>query len=182
MDSAAFSAHKFHGPRGVGMLYNTNPALENLSRAGDQERGLRGGTENLAGIASMTTALQDTLGLLAEHAAKVKEINAYLRERLKDFDILSPKDDCSPYILNLATKVLPSEVFTRMLYDRGFCVSSGSACSNNAKQKGEGVLASMQFNSELAKSSLRLSFCKDTTLSDAQALADAIISLYQEHA
>ena len=182
VDSAAFSAHKFYGPRGVGMLYNTNPALENLSRAGDQERGLRGGTENLAGIASMTTALQDALDLLAEHSSKVKEINAYLRERLKAFDILSPKDDCSPYILNFATKVLPSEVFTRMLYDRGFCVSSGSACSNNAKQKGEGVLSSMQYHSELAKSSLRLSFSKDTTLSDAQALADAIISLYQEHA
>lgn len=182
VDSAAFSAHKFHGPRGVGMLYNTNPALENLSRAGDQEGGLRGGTENLAGIASMVTALQDALYQLTEHYEQVKEINTYLRERLKKFVMLSPENSCSPYILNLATKVLPSEVFTRMLYDHGFCVSSGSACSNNAKQKGEGVLSSMQYHPELAKSSLRLSFSKDTTLSDAEALADAIISLYQEHA
>jgi cysteine desulfurase len=67
VDSAAFSAHKFHGPRGVGMLYNANPALENLSRAGDQEGGMRGGTENLAGIAAMTTALEEANASLDEH-------------------------------------------------------------------------------------------------------------------
>jgi cysteine desulfurase len=68
-----------------------------------------------------------------------------------------------------------------MLYDRGFCISSGSACSNNAKQKGEGVLTACTIK-RCAKSSLRLSFIKDNPLSDAEALADAIISLYQEHA
>ncbi|NCC12495.1 MAG: cysteine desulfurase [Spirochaetia bacterium] len=182
VDSAAFSAHKFHGPRGVGMLYNANPALENLSRAGDQEGGLRGGTENLAGIAAMTTALEEAYASLDRNLGQVGEINAYLRERLGSFTILSPSQSCSPYILNLSVKPLPSEVFTRMLYDRGFCVSSGSACSNNAKQKGEGVLTAMHYHNELAKSSLRLSFSNDTTLSDAEALADAIISLYQEHA
>ncbi len=182
VDSAAFSAHKFHGPRGVGMLYNANPALENLSRAGDQEGGMRGGTENLAGIAAMTTALEEANASLDEHLLNVGKINAYLRERLSSFAILSPEKDCSPYILNLSIRTLPSEVFTRMLYDRGFCISSGSACSNNAKQKGEGVLTAMHYQSDVAKSSLRLSFSKDTTLSDAEALADAIISLYQEHA
>ncbi len=182
VDSAAFSAHKFHGPRGVGMLYNANPALENLSRAGDQEGGLRGGTENLAGIAAMTTALEEAYASLDQNLGQVGKINAYLRERLGSFAILSPSESCSPYILNLSISTLPSEVFTRMLYDRGFCVSSGSACSNNAKQKGEGVLTAMHVHSELAKSSLRFSFSKDTTLSDAEALADAIISLYQEHA
>ncbi len=181
VDSAAFSAHKFHGPKGVGVLYNTDPSVESLSRGGGQEIGMRAGTENLAGIASMAAAAKEAADNLQANAEKVSEINALLRKELSFIHIISPDHDCSPYILNVATRILPSEVFTRMLYDRGFCVSSGSACSNNAKQKGEGVLEAMQISPELGRTSIRISLSSDTSKEDALALIQAIKTLYQEH-
>lgn len=180
VDSAAFSAHKFHGPRGVGILYNTNPALVALNRAGEQENGLRGGTENLSGIAAMTSALEDAMANQEEHLSQVQAIHSLLREELAFLPILSPSELCSPYILTVSVHPWPSEVFTRMLYAKGFCVSAGSACSNNSKQKSQGVLASMQVRPEDAKSSLRLSFSYDTTIVSAQLLSSTIQTIYRE--
>ncbi len=182
VDSAAFSAHKFHGPKGVGFLYNNDPAIENLSRGGGQEAGLRPGTENLPGIVSMVEAAKEAMVNVFDHEKHVMQINTLLRQRLSFLPSISPERSCSPYILNVATRPLPSEVFTRMLYDKGFCVSSGSACSNNAKQKREGVLDSMQITPSLAKSSIRISFSADTTTEETEALAEAITTLIQEHA
>ncbi len=182
VDSAACSAHKFHGPRGVGFLYNRDSALESLSRGGGQEAGMRPGTENLAGIASMVESANHAMINQEENEKQIRMLNSLMRRKLSSLSIISPEHDCSPYILNIATGTLPSEVFTRMLYDRGFCVSSGSACSNNAKQKGEGVMESMQVSPALAKTSIRISFSADTTLSDTEALADAITTLIKEHA
>ena len=180
VDSASFSAHKIHGPRGVGILYNTNTSVTSLNRAGEQEKGLRGGTENLSGIASMVTAMEDAMGNQESNYLHVEKINALLRDRLSFLPILSPAKACSPYILTLSVKPWPSEVFTRMLYAKGFCVSSGSACSNNAKQKSQGVLLAMQIHPQDAKSSLRLSFSEETTIESAELLSQAIETTYRE--
>ena len=182
VDSASFSAHKLHGPRGVGMLYNTNAGIESLSRGGGQEKGLRPGTENLGGIAAMHQAIKDAYLHLQSNYNHAMSLNGYMREHLSFLPILSPQKDCSPYILTLAHPALPSEVFTRMLFDQGFCVSSGSACSNNAKQKSQEVLTSMLFPPQLAKNSIRISVSKETTLQEVQALVGAITQLYREHA
>ncbi|MDY4609912.1 MAG: cysteine desulfurase family protein [Sphaerochaetaceae bacterium] len=190
VDSAAFSAHKFCGPRGVGFLYNTNSAVVSLSRGGGQENGLRPGTENLAGIASMTAALNDATMKLDEHFANAVAIKRYFEQRFAaeapGIVQISPSVDseysASPYILSFSAQGLPSEVFTRMLFDQGFCVSSGSACSNNAKQKGDGILQAMGFDAKLASSAVRLSYGYGTTLESAERLADAIISTYLRHA
>ena len=180
VDSAAFSAHKVHGPRGVGILYNTSVSVTALNRAGEQEGGLRGGTENLSGIAAMVTALQDTIAMQDASYLHVKKIHAMLSEKLSFLPILSPIESCSPYILTVSIKPWPSEVFTRMLYAKGFCVSSGSACSNNTKQKSQGVLIAMQVHPQDAKSSLRLSFSGETTIEEAELLSQAIETTYRE--
>jgi cysteine desulfurase len=182
VDSAAFSAHKFNGPRGTGILYNRDPRIQALSRGGEQEGGLRPGTENLPAIAAMTAALQSACASMDPHLDRARKIHAMLRDRLSDFTQLSPEGQCSPYILNISVSPLPSEVFTRMLFDKGFCVSSGSACSNNAKQKGEGVLQAMLVKKEHTRSSIRISIGFDTTETEATELADAIITTYREHA
>lgn len=190
VDSAAFSAHKFRGPRGVGFLYNTNPAVAALSRGGGQENGMRPGTENLAGIASMAAALNDASVELDGHFANAVAIKRYFERRFAaeapGIVQLSPSVDSdrpsSPYILSFSVQGIPSEVFTRMLFDQGFCVSSGSACSNNAKQKGDGILLSMGFDTKLAGSAVRLSYGYETTLESAEHLADAIVSTYLRHA
>jgi cysteine desulfurase len=180
VDSASFSAHKFNGPRGIGILYTINPGLQSLSRGGEQENGLRPGTENLPAIAAMTTALENAFSSMEDHLRNVNEINALLRSELSEFTILSPQKDSSPYILNLSVAPLPSEVFARILYDNGFCISSGSACSNNSKQKGETVLSSMLIHSSDAKSSIRLSLGFNTTLPEARELSTAIKSTYRK--
>ena len=180
VDSASFSAHKIHGPRGVGILYNSNASVIALNRAGEQEKGLRGGTENLSGIAAMVTAMDEAMRELDANYLHVKKINDLVRERLSFLPILSPIELCSPYILTLSVKHWPSEVFTRMLYAKGFCVSSGSACSNNAKQKSQGVLIAMLFHPQDAKSSLRLSFSGETTIEEAELLSQAIETTYRE--
>jgi cysteine desulfurase len=180
VDSASFSAHKFNGPRGIGILYTINPGLQSLSRGGEQENGLRPGTENLPAIAAMTTALENAFSYQKEHLENATEINAMLRRELSEFTILSPQKDTSPYILNLSVAPLPSEVFARILYDNGFCISSGSACSNNSKQKGETVLSSMLIRPSDAKSSIRLSLGFNTTLSEATELSSTIKSTYRK--
>ncbi len=182
VDSASFSAHKLHGPRGVGLLYNTNAGMESLSRGGEQERGLRPGTENIGGIAAMHQAVKDAYQNFDATYNRVCEHAAHLRQALSFLPILTPDQDFSPYILTLAHPSLPSEVFTRLLFDKGFCVSSGSACSNNAKQKSQGVLSAMAFSAQLAKNSIRISLSKDSTSEDVQALADTITHLHLEHA
>jgi len=174
VDSASFSAHKFHGPRGIGFLYNKSQSLQALSRGGNQENGLRAGTENLAAIVAMKVALEENLQSNNENVIK---INEYVRSNLKP-KILSPSSNCSPFIINFSVNNFPSEVFTRILDDEGFIVSSGSACSNNVKNKGESILTSMNFKVDDAKSSIRISFEKNTSYESVVSLVTKINSLY----
>ena len=181
VDSASFSAHKFHGPRGVGILYNTQANLEALSRGGGQERGLRGGTENLPAIAAMVSALTEAMEGLREHHAHVRALNDLLRLRLRELPIITPKDGSSPYILTISIVPLPGQVAERMLSDAGFSVSSGSACSHNERQKSAAVHNAMRLEQHLAESSIRISLCPDTTQESCEALAEAILAIHRTH-
>ena len=174
VDAASFSAHKINGPRGVGLLYAKNPELiRPLAPAGGQEKGRRGGTENLPGIAAFDEALSEWMENREEEEKRISLYNEKLRSSLSSLglEIISPQNS-SPYILSLITP-LPSEVFTRMLMDKGFCVSSGSACSNNAKVKSEGILESMGIRNEKAKRAIRISMGRDTTEEDVDSLIKA---------
>ncbi len=174
VDGASFSAHKINGPRGIGMLYVKNPSIIHpLAAAGGQEGGRRGGTENLPAIAAFECALSEWMENRAEREKKTGEIRAYIKTELEKMgiNVFSP-DNSSPYILSVEAP-LPSEVFTRMLMDKGFCVSSGSACSNNRKGKTEGILEAMGIDNRRAGKAVRISLSKDTSLSDAEALVKA---------
>lgn len=184
VDSASFSAHKFHGPRGIGILYNKQIHLQPLSKAGGQENGLRGGTENLPAIVAMAQALKEQVTKISEKPLaydRVLELNLYLRENLHT-PILSPKENYSPFIISFTVAPFPSEVFTRMLSDKGIYVSSGSACSNNAKAKGESILKAMKFDNESAKGSIRLSLCDKTSMDEVKIAISAINGLYDKFA
>ena len=184
IDSATFSAHKFQGPKGVGILYLKHHAkIAPLSKGGGQEMGIRAGTENIGAIAAMNTALQETLDTM--DASLERGIG--LRRRFERsiaphgdlLELMSPGIDSgsaiTPYILALCVKGLPSEVFTRVMYDNGFCISSGSACSNNAPGKGEGVFAGASFSPEKASSAIRISFGPQTTESHIDDLAQTLV-------
>ena len=162
-DSAAFSAHKFCGPRGVGILYNRNKAIASLSRGGGQEKGLRPGTENLAGICAMGAQLKETLQNLEDSYGKVLAFRGKIQDTVLDsgYSLISPSNNSefefSPYIINICVKPIPSEVFLRVMADKGFCLSSGSACSSNSRGKAESVLAAMNVESSDRMSSIRIS-------------------------
>ena len=175
VDGASFSSHKIQGPRGVGMLYLKNHNfIHPLAVQGGQEKGVRGGTENVPGIAAFAEALQEVYENRAEKEERASRVNSYLRNELEalGFEILS-KGECTPYILSVATP-LPAEVFTRMLIDKGFCVSSGSACSNNAKGKGEGTLQAMGYQPKYSENSIRISLPENPDEESAAALINAI--------
>ena len=174
VDGASFSAHKINGPRGVGLLYAKNPEMiRPIASAGGQENGHRGGTENLPGVAAFDEALTEWMENREEDEKRIGEYNKMLRESLSKLglEIISP-ESASPYILSIIAP-LPSEVFTRMLMDKGFCVSSGSACSNNAKGKSEGILEAMGIRNEKAKRAIRISMGRDTKEEDVISLCKA---------
>lgn len=174
VDAASFSSHKINGPRGVGILYLKNPnAFRSYASAGGQESGRRGGTENLAGIAAFTEALSEWYENRKEKEEKARRINSYLRFELSKLNlpILSP-ENATPYILSISA-TLPSEVFARMLMDKGFCVSSGSACSNNAKGKAESIYEAMGIKHELATKAIRISIDNNTKEEEAELLVKA---------
>lgn len=184
VDSAAFSAHKIHGPKGVGLLYNRDRSITALSRGGEQEKALRPGTENLPGIEAMTVAVRDCVEQLPQHTRMLKALNDLVRQRLSacpHITILTPVQASSPAILNITNDRLPSEVLTRMLYDKGYCVSSGSACSNNAKGHNGAVLRAAHASSDSARGSIRISFGSTTTKEETEGLCDTLLDILGEH-
>ena len=175
IDGASFSGHKINGPRGIGMLYLKNPAsFRPLAPAGGQERGKRGGTENLPAIAALEQAVLSWLGSFGSEYGRISGINQEMRKALEDLgmEILSPEDS-SPYIISFVSP-LPSEVYVRMLSDKGIAASSGSACSNNSKGEGEKILLSMGIRSSKARNAVRISFSGDTDSESADAFIKAV--------
>lgn len=178
LDSASFSAHKINGPRGVGLLYLKSGRIEVISRGGSQEMGIRGGTENVAAIAAMRCAIEESLTDLETKRLKAIKLRELFEKKIsncKAVTLLSPNynDNCVANILMVATNA-PSEVFTRILYDKGFCVSSGSACSNNAPNKKNNLLLLNGFTDKEAANALRISFGYDTTEEQITKLAETI--------
>ena len=186
LDSAAFSAHKFCGPRGVGILYNRNKSIASLSRAGGQEKGLRGGTENLAGICAMGAQLKETLQNLDNNYSKVLAYRSKIQEAAiaAGYTLISPSNDSglefSPYIINICVKPIPSEVFLRVMSDKGFCLSSGSACSSNSRGKAESVLAAMNIDSRDRMSSIRISLSYLNTDEEVDLLCNVLVEASKE--
>ncbi len=186
IDSAAFSAHKFNGPRGVGILYNRNNSITALSRGGGQEFGLRPGTENLAGISSMRRALSDTLDLLDVKYDQILDFRCKIEACANKIGLkmLSPESNSnkalSPYIICLSVNPVPSEVFIRVMSDKGFCLSAGSACSSNSKGKAESVLAGMNVEPVDRMSSIRISLGSATTEEEVGLLCKTLEETYKE--
>ena len=176
IDMCVFAAHKIHGLKGCGVLVKKkNIDLIPLVSGGDQEFGLRGGTENAVNYAMFGDTLEYALERMRGGKEHVKELNAYLRERFGAMDkaeINSP-EDAIPYILNISCMNLPSEVHMNALGKEGFCVSSHSTCHT-----GDGVLSyvakEMGITGNRQKGILRISLSEDTTMEECEQLCDAI--------
>ena len=180
VDFLTCSAHKFHGPKGSGFLY-VNPALkvEGMIVGGGQERLLRGGTENVAGIVGLRAAMDLAFTHMASHESHVRGLKRLMVEGLKkelpgvSFNGDSDKEDRLYTVLNVKFPPHPNSGMAVFLMDlEGIACSGGSACSSGATM-GSHVLRALGFH-EADKASVRFSFSRYTTEGDIQlALAAA---------
>ena len=176
IDMASFAAHKIHGLKGCGVLYRKkNIELMPLISGGDQEFGIRGGTENACNYAVFGDTLEYALKDMEEYEGHVKECNRYLRERLSAIDgvLINSPDDAIPYILNISCMKLPSEVHMNALGSEGFCISSHSTC-HTKKNVLSYVAQEMGITGKRQLGILRISLGNDTTLEECEKLCDAI--------
>lgn len=174
-DLISVSAHKIHGPKGIGALYIRKGArILPLIVGGGQERGMRSGTESTLlaeGFAAAVTALPD---IKKEYAATA-ELNEYLRKKLNEIDCVTVNspDNALPYVLNFSVDGIRSETMLHHLERSGVYVSSGSACAKGQKSH---VLRAQGLDDRLIDSALRVSFSRFSTAEDVDALVDGITS------
>jgi len=173
VDLLSASAHKIHGPKGIGFLYcKSGVNLPPLITGGGQERGLRSGTEPVPLIAGFLGAVEDLPDIKKQYE-KIENLNRYAREIFSSsgfIDINSPLN-ALPYILNISVIGYRSETLLHFLESRNIYVSSGSAC---AKGETSYVLAALGLSRQHADSTLRISFSKDNTKEDIDLCLEAL--------
>jgi len=162
-DLISVSAHKIHGPKGIGALYIKNGTkISPVIEGGGQERGLRSGTENLPGIVGMAEAVKISMKD-KEGYDRILKLNQRMRkgilDTLSDIRINSPENGV-PYILNISFLGTKGEVLLHKLEQDGIFVSTGSACSSgrNGGKSGSHVLRAMGLNKEEVEGAIRFSF------------------------
>ena len=181
VDSASLSAHKLGGPRGIGLLYLRKP-LTVLYTGGGQERNIRPGTENVVGALALASCLE--LHAIPEKLkieyTQARERWAYFINGLKKInrcriipgDRSAADENFSPYIVQAAFSNIPGEVMVRALDDRGFAVSTGSACSSASPERP--VLAAMGMDNNARLEGIRISQGWSTTIEEIDLLLAAI--------
>lgn len=166
VDMLSLSGHKFHGPKGVGVLFaRRGTALRSLICGGAQERGRRAGTENLPGILGMAAALKEACAHLAENAAYVSGLRDKLIAGLEQIphSILSgDREQRLPGNVNFCFEGVEGEALLLLLDAKGICASSGSACTSGSLDPSH-VLLAVGVPYEAAHGSLRLSLSAENT-------------------
>lgn len=166
VDFLTLSAHKFHGPRGIGALYvRRGIRLQSLIDGGGQERGKRAGTENLPGIAGMAAALEEETAQLKKHMDYVEGLRNTLVTGLREIPharINESPQHHAPGIVNVSFAGVEGESMLLLLDGAGICASAGSACSAGSLEPSH-VLLSMGIPRDIAQGSLRLSLDHSNT-------------------
>ena len=162
IDTLSVSAHKIHGPKGIGCLYvRKGFNMENVFFGGGQERGLRSGTENIAYAAGFAQAVSE-LGNLNKQSERIGAVNQLLRKEIEATGaaVFNSPDDASPYILNFSLPGFRSETLLHFMEEHGVLVSSGSACGKGEKSH---TLTAMGLPDGIVDSAVRVSFSSYTT-------------------
>lgn len=173
IDMLSLSAHKFHGPKGIGLLFaNSNIQLTSLIRGGGQERGKRAGTENLPGIIGLAAALKDAQENMQANTAYITGLRDALRNGLDKIDGASfngSREHCLPGTVNYSFRGVNGEALLSLLSNEGICCSSGSACSAGSLEPSH-VLLALGLSHEMAQSALRFSLCEYNTMNEVQTI------------
>jgi len=177
IDMLSLSAHKFHGPKGIGMLYaRKGIPLTNVIEGGAQERGKRGGTENVPAIMGMATALEDACSHLQESTEKVTKLRNRLIEGLSKIPHSVLNGDPVkrlPGNVNFCFEGIEGESLLLLLDDKGICASSGSACTSGSLDPSH-VLLAIGRPHEIAHGSLRLSLSEENTEEDVEYILQSV--------
>lgn len=170
IDMLSASAHKFHGPKGVGFLYaRKGIILQNLIEGGAQERGKRAGTENLPGILAMAAALKEAAAHMEQNNAHMTEIRDYLIKGLSEIPHSALNGDAAHRLagnVNFSFEGIEGEGILLLLDQKGISASSGSACTSGALDPSHVLLAIGRIH-DVAHGSLRLSIGEDITKEEA---------------
>lgn len=171
IDLLSVSGHKIHGPKGVGFLYiNEKAKIQPQILGGGQQGGMRSGTDNVPGIAGLGTAAVEIYKNLEENVENMYRLKEYIAQGLEKIgDIRINGMDLregAPQILSISVMGVRSEVLLHSLEERGIYVSAGSACSSH-KRKPSATLAAMGMSKDQIESTVRLSFCEENTIEEA---------------
>ncbi len=177
IDMMSASAHKFHGPKGVGFLYaRQGIPLTNIIEGGAQERGKRAGTENIPGIMGMAAALEEICAKIDDNAAKVSALRDRLIEGLSKISHSAVNGDTVnrlPGNVSFCFEGIEGESLLLLLDEKGICASSGSACTSGSLDPSHVLLAIGRVH-EVAHGSLRLSLSEENTDADVDYMLRAI--------
>lgn len=173
IDMLSLSAHKFHGPKSIGLLFaKSNIQLTSLIRGGGQERGKRAGTENLPGIIGLAAALKDAQEHMQQNTAYITGLRDALRNGLDKIDgagFNGSREHCLPGTVNYSFQGVNGEALLSLLSNEGICCSSGSACSAGSLEPSH-VLLALGLSKETAQSALRFSLCEYNTMDEVQTI------------
>ena len=179
IDMLSSSAHKYHGPKGIGFLYaRKGIRLTNLIEGGAQERGKRAGTENVAEVAAMAAALEEAVANMDRNAAHMSALRDKIIKGLSEIPHSALNGDAAkrlPGNINFCFEGIEGESLLLLLDDRGICASSGSACTSGSLDPSHVLLAIGRVH-DVAHGSLRLSIGDDIT----EEQADYIIKNVRE--
>ena len=177
IDMLSLSAHKFHGPKGIGVLYaRQGVSLTSLIEGGTQERGKRAGTENLPAIMGMAAALEDACAHMDENAKTVSALRDRLIRGLSQIPHSALNGDPVnrlPGNVSFCFEGVEGESLLLLLDAKGICASSGSACTSGSLDPSH-VLLAIGRTRELARGSLRLSLCAQNTDEDVDRILEAV--------
>lgn len=179
IDTFSISGHKIYGPKGIGVLYiDKNLKINPIIYGGNQERGLRSGTENIPGIIGLGKAVEILHKNFDQEQERVKEIKSYFIKRLKEeidhIHINSPlEEDFSPYILNVSFDYVRGEVLLHYLENKGIYVSTASACSSKGVKENR-VLKAIGLNERYIEGAIRFCFSYKNTKEDIDYTIEAL--------
>ena len=175
IDFLAASAHKFHGPKGVGFLYSKEAKMDSLIHGGKQEGQHRAGTENLAAIAAMAAALEEEFSQAEQHAHYIQTLKEQFLTEIADLDYYLNQDhEALPHILNMGFPGHLNEQILMRLDLAGIAISSGSACTAGVVQKSHVLEALYGKDSTRLSEAIRISFSELNTPEEITKLSQTI--------
>lgn len=178
VDAYSISGHKFHAPRGTGVLYvHRGCGIQPVMVGGGQEHGYRAGTENMAGITGLGAALRQYIEHRDAYVQQMRAVKMALYQRLVRIPGTHlngpPAEEGAPHILSMSFEGTRGETLVHALEEKHIYVGTGSACSSHKKGESR-VLRAMGVPPQVAQGTLRFSFCCMNTVEQAEIVADAV--------